>query len=228
MRLFGIDAPEMPGACRPGRNCTPGDPYAARDYLASLTAGRKVLCEERDIDAYGRRVVDCAADGINLGCQMVADGYAVERYGRLMCESPMVAMAPEPRQRSEQAEDPAESAKAPAVVFYKPVEATAFNSFSTQFLRIAALWLLVINIAAFAAFAVDKRRAVNAAKRRVRRIPETSLLLMAALGGSIGAITAQQKLRHKTYKQPFATRLLFIAGIQLGVTAGLIMLTVLP
>jgi endonuclease YncB( thermonuclease family) len=36
-RLYGIDAPEMPGACRPGRECTPGDPYASRDHLKSLT-----------------------------------------------------------------------------------------------------------------------------------------------------------------------------------------------
>jgi len=27
MRLYAIDAPEMPGACRPGRQCTPGDPF---------------------------------------------------------------------------------------------------------------------------------------------------------------------------------------------------------
>ena len=36
MRLQGIDAPEMPGACRPNRDCTPGDPFAARDRLHRL------------------------------------------------------------------------------------------------------------------------------------------------------------------------------------------------
>ncbi|MBC7520382.1 MAG: DUF1294 domain-containing protein, partial [Sandarakinorhabdus sp.] len=82
-RMFGIDAPEMPGACRPGRRCTSGDPFAARDHLAALTAGHSITCEQADTDHYGRRVVRCAADGADLSCAMVADGFAVERYGRL-------------------------------------------------------------------------------------------------------------------------------------------------
>lgn len=85
MRLHAIDAPEMPGACAPGRRCTRGDPFAARNYLASLTRGRRVMCEEVDIDRFGRRVVRCTADGVDLGCAMVAAGHAVERYGRLDC-----------------------------------------------------------------------------------------------------------------------------------------------
>jgi endonuclease YncB( thermonuclease family) len=35
IRLLGIDAPELPGHCRSGRNCAPGDPYAS---TSSLTA----------------------------------------------------------------------------------------------------------------------------------------------------------------------------------------------
>lgn len=85
MRLYGIDAPEMPGACHPGRQCTPGDPYASRDHLSSLTAGRSVQCEQVDTDRYGRAVVRCTADGVDLSCQMVSDGFAAERYGRLSC-----------------------------------------------------------------------------------------------------------------------------------------------
>lgn len=85
MRLYGIDAPEMPGACRPGRQCTPGDPFAARDHLAALTRGASVRCRQVDADRYGRRVVQCSAGTIDLSCQMVRDGYAVERYGRLSC-----------------------------------------------------------------------------------------------------------------------------------------------
>lgn len=85
MRLYGIDAPEMPGACRPGRQCTPGDPYAARDHLVSLTQGRSIRCQQVDTDSYGRQVVKCSAGELDLSCQMVRDGYAVERYGRLSC-----------------------------------------------------------------------------------------------------------------------------------------------
>jgi endonuclease YncB( thermonuclease family) len=85
-RLYAIDAPEMPGACRAGRQCTQGDPFAARDHLRALTAGRAVRCLQVDTDRYGRRVLQCIADGLDLSCRMVRDGFAVERYGRLNCD----------------------------------------------------------------------------------------------------------------------------------------------
>jgi len=85
MRLYAIDAPEMPGACRPGRICTPGDPFAARNHLRALTAGKSVQCWQVDTDRYGRKVVQCFAGPVDLSCAMVRDGFAVERYGRLRC-----------------------------------------------------------------------------------------------------------------------------------------------
>lgn len=85
MRLYGIDAPEMPGSCRPGRKCTPGAPYAARAHLTALTEGRRVICDQRGTDRYRRVIVRCLAEGIDLSCRMVADGRAVQRYGRLDC-----------------------------------------------------------------------------------------------------------------------------------------------
>lgn len=84
-RLYAIDAPEMPGACRPGRECTPGDPFAARDHLRALTAGKSVECRQLDTDRYKRRVLQCFAGQLDLSCSMVRDGFAVERYGRLRC-----------------------------------------------------------------------------------------------------------------------------------------------
>lgn len=84
-RLYGIDAPEMPGACRPGRRCTRGNPYAARDHLRSLVAGRTVECRQVDRDHYGRPILRCRADGRDLSCAMIRDGYAVKRYGTLDC-----------------------------------------------------------------------------------------------------------------------------------------------
>ncbi|WP_439545607.1 thermonuclease family protein [Sandarakinorhabdus sp.] len=85
MRLYGIDAPEMPGSCRPGRRCVRGDPYASRDYLRRLTRGRAVKCEVRDVDRYGRSIVNCTADGVNISCAMIAARQAVPRYGKLDC-----------------------------------------------------------------------------------------------------------------------------------------------
>ncbi len=60
-------------------------------------------------------------------------------------------------------------------------------------------YLLLANALAYTAFAVDKSRAINAQSR----IPERSLLILATLGGWVGAKIAQHRLRHKTRKQPF-------------------------
>jgi uncharacterized membrane protein YsdA (DUF1294 family) len=76
---------------------------------------------------------------------------------------------------------------------------------------ILAVALLAINLATFAAFGWDKA----AARQRDWRIPERTLLILAALGGSPAALLARQTLRHKTRKQPFGARLLLIVFLQL-------------
>lgn len=73
-----------------------------------------------------------------------------------------------------------------------------------------ALYLIAINATAFAALALDKA----AARRRGRRAPEQRLLVLAVLGGSAGALAAQQALRHKTRKEPFRRQLWSIALLQ--------------
>lgn len=83
IRLANIDAPEI-SDCRPGRKCVSGDPYAAKDYLQSLTRG-KVTCVQSDTDHYGRTIALCEANGKDLSCAMVDANHAVERYGRLRC-----------------------------------------------------------------------------------------------------------------------------------------------
>lgn len=61
------------------------------------------------------------------------------------------------------------------------------------------IYLIVINIIAFAMMGIDKSKAI---KRRWR-IPEKSLFLSAVLGGSIGAIAGMQLFRHKTKHTKF-------------------------
>ncbi|HZP21161.1 MAG TPA: DUF1294 domain-containing protein [Bauldia sp.] len=75
---------------------------------------------------------------------------------------------------------------------------------------VALGWLVFINIVTYATFARDK----EAAERGDWRVPERTLLLMAAAGGALGAIAAQQRLHHKTQKQPFAAILFLIAAAQ--------------
>ena len=62
------------------------------------------------------------------------------------------------------------------------------------------IWPICMSIAAFIAFARDKRLAQTGA----RRIPETTLLSLAILGGSPGALLGMLFCHHKTQKPPFA------------------------
>ncbi len=77
-------------------------------------------------------------------------------------------------------------------------------------------YLLAINFWAFGAFALDKRRA----RQGGRRLSERSLLQIVLIGGTAGAMAAQQVLRHKTRKEPFRSRLRLIAACQ-AIAAGL-------
>ena len=70
-------------------------------------------------------------------------------------------------------------------------------------LLITATLLSAINIAAFGAFWIDKRRAV----KQEWRIREGKLLGLVFVGGWVGAKLAQRRFRHKTRKQPFARHL---------------------
>jgi endonuclease YncB( thermonuclease family)/uncharacterized membrane protein YsdA (DUF1294 family) len=206
MRMFGIDAPEMPGACRPGRQCTPGDPYAARDHLRSLTQGRRVVCEEKDIDSFGRPVVRCAADGEDLSCAMVKAGYAVERYGRLNCDDlkplPEVATPPQPQGPQR---------------YFAPADAPVTARNSGRLWLLGGTWLLALNILGWVLIATDQKRG----RSGEMRIPDQLLLIVAALGGGGGVLAAQQLLDHKSGEQPFSNIVLLITGLELGLIAGL-------
>lgn len=82
----------------------------------------------------------------------------------------------------------------------------------------ATIYLVVVNCACFLAFAWDKHRA----RTDQWRISERSLLTLAAVGGTLGAFAAMRRLRHKTRKEPFRTRLRVIAAIQLIALAALL------
>jgi len=67
-----------------------------------------------------------------------------------------------------------------------------------------AYWLGAVNGIAFGLMVADKRRA----EVGDRRIPESTLLLWAFLGGAFGTVLAARFVRHKTRKQPFMTWML--------------------
>jgi len=60
---------------------------------------------------------------------------------------------------------------------------------------------LIVSAATFGAYALDK----SAAKRGAWRTSESTLHLLALVGGWPGALIAQNRLRHKSRKQPFRT-----------------------
>ena len=78
------------------------------------------------------------------------------------------------------------------------------------------LWyLLLINAAAFMLMLADKRKA---SKNRWR-IPERTLILSAAFGGSIGALLGMYTFRHKTKHLKFTLGIpaILIAQISLAI-----------
>jgi uncharacterized membrane protein YsdA (DUF1294 family) len=72
------------------------------------------------------------------------------------------------------------------------------------------LYVMAASGLCFCAFAWDKYCAI----RGFRRVPEKTLLTIAAIGGTPGAFLGQRILRHKTQKQPFGFYLLAIAALQ--------------
>lgn len=72
---------------------------------------------------------------------------------------------------------------------------------------ILPIYFAAINAVTFFMFWLDKRRSRVGAWR----IPEYKLLGLSMLGGSLGALLAQQIFRHKTTKQPFRRWLIAIA-----------------
>ena len=61
-------------------------------------------------------------------------------------------------------------------------------------MRLLFLYLLIMNATGFISMLADKHKA----KKKLWRIPEATLLAIAALGGSIGSLVGMYAFRHKT------------------------------
>lgn len=73
------------------------------------------------------------------------------------------------------------------------------------YIELFIYYILAINVVTFIVYGIDKYKA----KKNLWRIPEATLLLLAALGGSVGAWLGMGIWRHKT------KHLKFIIGIPL-------------
>lgn len=67
-------------------------------------------------------------------------------------------------------------------------------------LKYIIIYLIIINLIAFLAMYIDKRKA----RYGKWRIPEQTLFILALIGGSIGAIVGMYVFRHKTKKLRFS------------------------
>ena len=77
VRLIGIDAPELPGHCRKGRHCAPGDPWESKAALARLVRGQSIRLERHGRDRYGRTLAFAWSGNVNLSCAQLNAGQAI-------------------------------------------------------------------------------------------------------------------------------------------------------
>ena len=74
------------------------------------------------------------------------------------------------------------------------------------------IYLILVNITGFAMMGIDKSRA----KRGAWRIPEKTLFLVSALGGSIGTWAGMYFFHHKTKHWYFAVFFPFLALVDIA------------
>lgn len=78
----------------------------------------------------------------------------------------------------------------------------------TKFLLI---FLLIINAAGFLLMLIDKYKA----RKNLWRIPEATLMTVAALGGSVGSLIGMYTVRHKTKHLKFTVGIPLILAVQI-------------
>ena len=74
------------------------------------------------------------------------------------------------------------------------------------------IYLIIMNLAGFASMGIDKYKS----RHHKWRIPEKTLFLIAAIGGSAGSIAGMQTFRHKTKHTVFIIGMPLIFIIQIA------------
>lgn len=84
-------------------------------------------------------------------------------------------------------------------------------------MELILIYLLIVNAAGFVLMLVDKFKA----KKKLWRIPEATLISVAAIGGSIGALAGMYAFRHKTKHPKFTIGIPVILVLQIAAVAAL-------
>ena len=83
---------------------------------------------------------------------------------------------------------------------------------------ILILYIIVVNVVSFTVMGVDKRKAI----KRAFRIPESTLFVLAIIGGSIGSIAGMPLFRHKTRHWYFLYGMPVILALQVMLVLALV------
>ena len=87
---------------------------------------------------------------------------------------------------------------------------------------LALVYLAAINLITFLVFGLDKWKAKRKEKKdTVRRVPEKTLFLLSALGGSVGALLGMRVFHHKTLHRSFRFGIPAILILQIVIPCGL-------
>ena len=76
---------------------------------------------------------------------------------------------------------------------------------------IIILYFAAVNVISFLMMGIDKRKAI----KRAFRIPESTLFVLAIIGGSIGSIIGMHLFRHKTRHWYFLYGMPVILALQI-------------
>lgn len=79
-------------------------------------------------------------------------------------------------------------------------------------MKLLFYWLLAVNLVAFCTFWWDK----HSAKKGRRRVRESTLLWLCAVGGAAGGLLSMRLFHHKTRKKPFAIGVPVMLVVQAG------------
>lgn len=79
------------------------------------------------------------------------------------------------------------------------------------------IYLLIVNAAGFLLMLVDKFKA----QKKLWRIPEATLMGVAAIGGSIGSLAGMYTFRHKTKHPKFTVGIPVILVLQIAAAIAL-------
>ena len=78
-------------------------------------------------------------------------------------------------------------------------------------MKLLIAYLLIINAVGFALMLIDKWKA----RKNRWRIPEATLMGIAALGGSVGSLLGMYTVRHKTQHPKFTLGIPLILAVQI-------------